>query len=350
MSFTYIELFAGIGGFRLGLDSVGGVHLFANERDKSANATYAAWFGEENLNRRDIKELNLRADIPAHDVLTAGFPCQPFSIAGVAKKNSLGRRHGFQDKEQGNLFFYIRDVIRIHKPKIVFLENVRNLLSHDGGKTWQIILKTLNELGYTVKWKVISAENVLPQKRARIYIVALRNNYFSKEIIQDFEIPDIKGKKPKLGTILQKTTPNEKYMLSDKLWNYLQAYATKHREKGNGFGYKLYGRDEVAGTLSARYYKDGAEILIRERDWINPRRLTPKEAARLMGFSSKYALSRGFSNGFPIVVSDVQAYKQFGNAICPPIVELIASEIRKVLLIQSKLQKPKMTLRAKRAS
>lgn len=331
MSFKYAELFAGIGGFHLGLKAAGGESVFANERDKFACETYKRWFSDVNLVMQDIQNLDIEKDIPPHDVLCGGFPCQPFSIAGVSKKNSLGRLHGFRDAEQGNLFFEILKVIRIHEPKVVLLENVKNLLSHDKGKTWRVIYKSLENEGYTVKHEVINAANWLPQNRRRIFIVAFKDNYFERSVVDKFTFPMNKYIGPKLGSILQKSPPDKKYMLSDALWKYLQEYSAKHKKLGNGFGFKIHDQGSVAATLSARYYKDGAEILIRQKGWKNPRKLTPKEASRLMGFSGKFAKMSGFSRGFPIVVSDVQAYKQFGNAVCPPIVEAIGLEISKLL-------------------
>lgn len=334
MAFNYVELFAGIGGFRLGLDSAGGTHLFANERDEKAAATYSAWFGEENLNIGDIFSLNYKRDIPKHDLLCGGFPCQPFSIAGVSKKNSLGKKHGFKDSEQGNLFFEICKIAEIHKPKVIFLENVKNLLSHNKGKTWETIKTNIENLGYFVHYQVISAEAWVPQKRKRIFIVALNKKYFSKLVIESFKFPEPPTQNITLKSVLQKNPPDQKYMLSDNLWRYLKKYAAKHKAIGNGFGFKLYDENDIAGTLSARYYKDGAEILIKQPGWKNPRKLTPKEAARLMGFNSRYARMLGYQKEFPIVVSDTQAYKQFGNAVCPPIIESIAEEIHRIMKIQ----------------
>jgi DNA (cytosine-5)-methyltransferase 1 len=334
MSFRYIELFAGIGGFRLGLDAVGGTHVFANERDKYAAQTYAAWFGDESLVVGDMHELDYRKEIPPHDLLCGGFPCQPFSIAGVSKKNSLGRKHGFEDVEQGNLFFEIMKIASIHKPKIIFLENVKNLIGHDKGNTWKVINESLDSLGYVVKFQIINASSWVPQNRRRVFIVAMNKQYFDKDLIDKFEFPQPSSLGPNLKTILHRNPPDEKYMLSDALWRYLRNYARAQREKGNGFGYKLFSGEDVAATMSARYYKDGAEILISQPGWKNPRKLTPKEAAKLMGFNSRFARNQGYSREFPIIVSDVQAYKQFGNAVCPPVVESIAAEIKRVYELQ----------------
>jgi DNA (cytosine-5)-methyltransferase 1 len=348
--FTFIDLFAGIGGFRLGLNSAGGEAIFTNEWDQHAATTYKAWFGADSISTEDIRELDPKRDIPSHDVLAAGFPCQPFSIAGVSKKNSLGRPHGFSDLQQGNLFFAICDIISIKKPKVVLLENVKNLMSHDGGKTWKVIIESLDLLGYEVKHQVLNAAGWVPQNRRRVFIVALSRKHFSKEVIENFTFPSQPESKHKLNSILEKTVPDKKYMLTDNLWKYLQNYAAVHKAKGNGFGYKLYGPDDTTGTLSARYYKDGAEILIKQPGWKNPRRLTPKEAARLMGFNNQMAKTQGLQRGFPQVVSDMQAYKQFGNSVCPLVVAEIAKEISKALKKQQSIDRFKEVLRDRRAS
>jgi DNA (cytosine-5)-methyltransferase 1 len=349
-TFTFIDLFAGIGGFRLGLSSAGGRAVFTNEWDQHAAVTYKAWYGEENISTEDIREIDPKRDIPSHDVLAAGFPCQPFSIAGVSKKNSLGRPHGFSDLQQGNLFFAICDIISAKKPKVVLLENVKNLISHDAGKTWAVILESLDLLGYEVKHQVLNAAGWVPQNRRRVFIVALNRRYFSKEVMNQFAFPSEPENKLKLNSILEKVEPNKKYMLTDNLWRYLQNYAAAHKARGNGFGFKLYGPSDTTGTLSARYYKDGAEILIKQPGWKNPRRLTPKEAARLMGFNSQMAKTQGFQRGFPQVVSDMQSYKQFGNSVCPLVVAEIAKEIAKLLKKQQTIDGTKNALRDRQAS
>ena len=348
--FTFIDLFAGIGGFRLGLNSAGGEAIFTNEWDQHAATTYRAWYGDENISTEDIRLIDPKKDIPSHDVLAAGFPCQPFSIAGVSKKNSLGRPHGFSDLQQGNLFFAICDIISAKKPKVVLLENVKNLMSHDKGKTWSVILESLDLLGYEVQHQVFNAAGWVPQNRRRVFIVALDRKHFSKEIIETFAFPAQPETKHKLSSILEKAAPDKKYMLTDNLWKYLQNYAAAHKAKGNGFGFKLYGPDGTTGTLSARYYKDGAEILIKQPGWKNPRRLTPKEAARLMGFNNQMAKSQGFHRGFPQVVSDMQSYKQFGNSVCPLVVAEIAMEIQKVLKKQENINRHRESLGNRRAS
>lgn len=347
--FTFIDLFAGIGGFRIGLTSAGGKAVFTNEWDSHAATTYKAWFGEDEISTEDIRTLDPRSQIPSHDVLSAGFPCQPFSIAGVSKKNSLGRPHGFSDLQQGNLFFSICDIISAKKPKIVLLENVKNLIGHDKGKTWKVITEALDLLGYEVRHQVVNAASWVPQNRRRVFIVAFKRSHFSSQIIEEFEFPCSDKEPLKLSSILEKTAPDKKYMLTDNLWKYLQNYAAGHKAKGNGFGFKLYGPEDTTGTLSARYYKDGAEILIKQPGWKNPRRLTPKEASRLMGFNNRFAKEWGFSRGFPQVVSDMQAYKQFGNSVCPLVVEQIGIEIARILNLQTKRNK-RVDIKERRAS
>lgn len=348
--FTFVDLFAGIGGFRLGLSAAGGTAVFTNEWDRHAATTYAAWFGDENVSTADIRHLDPKTEIPDHDVLSAGFPCQPFSIAGVSKKNSLGRPHGFGDLQQGNLFFAVCDIISAKKPKVVFLENVKNLIGHDKGKTWNVITESLAVLGYEIRFQVINSASWVPQNRRRVFIVAFNKEHFDSETIQTFEFPDEKPKKLKLSSILSKTPPDKKYMLTDNLWSYLQKYAAGHKAKGNGFGFKLYGPDDTAGTLSARYYKDGAEILIKQPGWKNPRRLTPAEAGKLMGFNSKFAKDHGHKRGFPQVVSDMQAYKQYGNSVCPLVVAEIGHQIAKALDVQTSITKSRNTFDNRRAS
>jgi DNA (cytosine-5)-methyltransferase 1 len=313
--FTFIDLFAGIGGFRMPLDQVGGTCLFSSEIDKYSQRTYNAWFGE--MPEGDITKIDI-GDIPDHDILAAGFPCQPFSIAGVSKKNSLGKAHGFNCEIQGTLFFNIASIIELKRPPVVLLENVKNLKSHDGGRTWKVIKETLEALEYIVFSKVIDAADYVPQHRERIYIVCFDKHVFGEN--PPFEFPqNPEGKRPKLIDILE-TNPDPKYTLSDHLWNYLQEYAKRHREKGNGFGFGLADLQGITRTLSARYYKDGSEILVPQKRK-NPRRLTPRECARLMGFSDKY----------PIVVSDTQAYRQFGNAIVPKVSEAVIKQVVAVL-------------------
>lgn len=330
-SFTFVELFAGIGGFRVGLEVVGGKSLYANERDKYAALTYSAWFGEDQLSVADVRSLDLASEIPDHDVLTAGFPCQPFSIAGVSKKASMGRPHGFQDLDQGNLFFVVLDAIAAKRPKVILLENVSNLIGHDKGNTWRVIRESLEIVDYEVQYRVINAASWVPQKRRRVYIVGFDRRQVPSSSQSSFRFPNDSGKYKILSSILETTPPDRKYMLTDNLWAYLQDYSRKHREKGNGFGFRLFRPEDTAGTLSARYYKDGAEILIHQEGWRNPRRLTPQEASRLMGFSGVLARKIGMRRVFPQVVSDMQAYKQYGNSVCPLVVREIGQGLASVL-------------------
>tara|TARA_S200000501_G_scaffold370837_1_gene412746 strand:+ start:230 stop:1417 length:1188 start_codon:yes stop_codon:yes gene_type:complete len=338
--FTFIDLFAGIGGLRKGFESIGGKCIFTSEWDKYAQITYKANFPGEHEIAGDIKKIGVE-DIPRHNLLLAGFPCQPFSIAGVSKKNSLQRSHGFRCNAQGTLFFDVARIIEYHQPNAFLLENVKNLVSHDKGNTFKVIYKTLTEeLGYQVDFRVINGKSVVPQNRERIYIVGFKNkNNFD---FNKIDLPDIQNG-PKLNSILHNlgemeqieerfasvdlTEVSEKYTLSNKLWSYLQNYAEKHRAKGNGFGFGLFDENDVARTLSARYYKDGSEILIKQNNK-NPRRLTPRECSRLMGFDMAN------KSDFKIPVSDTQAYKQFGNSVVVPVIEKIA-ELMKPHIIQS---------------
>ena len=317
--FTFTDFFAGIGGFRIGLEKLGGRCVFSCEWDKYAQKTYRTWFGETPAG--DIRKLK-PSEIPDHDVLTGGFPCQPFSIAGVSKKKSLGHPHGFKCESQGNLFFHLATIAGVKRPPVLFLENVKNLQSHDKGRTWDVILRTLEDLEYKVFPKVIDAAAWVPQHRERIYIVCFDTKVFGDS--PPFEFPAAPpGPRPKIADILE-SQPGAQYTLSDHLWDYLQKYAEKHKAKGNGFGYGLANLEGVARTLSARYFKDGSEILIPQKLGPAPRRLTPRECARLMGFDDRYK----------IPVSDTQAYRQFGNAVVPKVVEAVAGQIRKVLAWQ----------------
>ncbi|MEP4258036.1 MAG: DNA (cytosine-5-)-methyltransferase [Rhizobiaceae bacterium] len=323
--FTFIDLFAGIGGLRQAMESIGGHCVFTSEWDKFSKQTYEANYRDNRPIVGDIREVAAE-EIPTHNVLCAGFPCQPFSLAGVSKKNSLGREHGFRDEAQGTLFFDVVRVLEHHRPEAFMLENVKNLTSHDKGKTFEVIMGALQELGYTVKAQVIDAQHFVPQHRQRIVIVG-----FKEDTGFTFEGLQLKPKGSiKLGAILHPQngteaaeTPytegpdakvNPKYTLTDKLWEYLQNYAAKHKAAGNGFGFGLVGPDNVSRTLSARYHKDGSEILIDQGEGSNPRRLTPRECARLMGYS----------DDFIIPVSDTQAYRQFGNSVAVPVFKEVA--------------------------
>lgn len=332
--FTFIDLFAGIGGLRRGFESIGGRCVFTSEWDKYSQKTYRANFpNDDHEINGDITKIGA-GDIPAHDVLLAGFPCQPFSIAGVSKKNALGRAHGFEDKTQGTLFYDVARIIAHHRPAAFLLENVRNLVSHDKGKTFQTIKDVLTgELGYTIDFRVIDGRHWTPQHRERIFIIGFREDQGFR--FADMKLPDAA---PKLVDILHPGNGSEipdqrftvgnsgrvsdKYTLTDHLWNYLQRYKEKHQAAGNGFGFGLVGPDDVARTLSARYYKDGSEILVKQEEGKAPRRLTPRECARLMGFDEPQG------NDFIIPVSDTQAYRQFGNSVVVPAVKAVAEHMK----------------------
>ncbi len=326
--FKFIDLFCGIGGFRLAFERAGGKCAFSCDWDANARKTYAANFGDEPYG--DIHKIAV-ADIPAHDILCAGFPCQPFSIAGVSKKNSLGRKHGFDDEKQGNLFFSIAEIIDFYKPAAFVLENVKNLKSHDKGRTFKIIYDTLTEaLGYNVYTQIIDARSVVPQHRERIFLVGFKPE-------REYIFPKFPAVGPKLQSILEDTV-SEKYTLTDNLWTYLQKYAEKHRKAGNGFGFGMVTGQDTTRTLSARYHKDGSEILLSQGDNSNPRRLTPRECARLMGYP----------DSFKITVSDTQAYRQFGNSVVVPVVERVAKSV--VNALQLKEAQPSKTLRYSQAT
>ncbi|RNC71860.1 MAG: DNA (cytosine-5-)-methyltransferase [Desulfuromonadales bacterium] len=316
--FTFIDLFAGIGGLRMGFDDNGGQCIFTCEWDEYAQKTYRANFDVDHELAGDINDIV--GDIRKHitetpDVLLAGFPCQPFSIAGVSKKNALGRPHGFQCKEQGNLFFHIASILEELRPPAFLLENVKNLERHDKGNTFRVIMDTLvNDLNYKVQYKVIDAKGFVPQHRERIFIVGFDGE--TGFTWDDFRHPGPKAKTLK-DILLPANEVDKKYILTDHLWSYLQNYAEKHRAAGNGFGFGLTGKNDTARTLSARYYKDGSEILVDRGKGKNPRRLTPRECARLMGFDKP-------EKEFIIPVSDTRAYKQFGNAVVVPVIREIA--------------------------
>jgi DNA (cytosine-5)-methyltransferase 1 len=323
--FTFIDLFAGIGGIRLAYQNLGGTCVFTSEWDKYSKQTYEANFGE--LPHGDITKIDER-DIPDHDILLGGFPCQPFSLAGVSKKNALGRAHGFEDETQGTLFFDVARIIGHKKPKVFMLENVKNLLSHDKGNTFKIIKKTLEQLEYSVYFKVLDGKHFVPQHRERIIIVGFRNDVFNKK--EQFQFPVLPEQSTKVRDILEDEVAS-KYTLSDKLWNYLQEYAIKHRAKGNGFGFGMTDLNGISRTMSARYYKDGAEILIPQNGK-NPRRLTPRECARL----------QGFPDDFIIPVSDNQAYKQFGNSVVVPLMQAVGKNVVQQLLAVNESNKLKV--------
>lgn len=329
-SFRFIDLFAGIGGLRKAMETAGGRCVFTSEWDRFAQQTYLANFPDNRPIAGDIREIEAD-DIPEYDVLVAGFPCQPFSIAGVSKKNALGRLHGFQDETQGTLFFDVLRILKSHRPAAFLLENVKNLKSHDKGKTYEVIRRKLtSELGYTIHTIILDAAHFVPQHRERIVIVGFREHTgFSWDALnlppygfkrmKDILHPEDGSEEPEGHyTLGPDAVVNEKYTLTDKLWKYLQDYAAKHKAKGNGFGYGLVDGDSVARTLSARYFKDGSEILVSRGAMKNPRRLTPRECARLMGYP----------DDFRIPVSDTQAYKQFGNSVAVPVFAEVARIIK----------------------
>lgn len=328
-NFTFIDLFAGIGGMRRAFEAVGGECVFTAEWNKYALETYVANHGADHPIVGDITQVPAK-DVPDHDVLVGGFPCQPFSLAGVSKKNSLGRAHGFADETQGTLFFDVARIIKEKRPRMFLLENVKNLVAHDKGRTFEVIRRTLaEELGYSVSYQVIDGSAWVPQKRRRIFIVGTRDGDPF-----DFSRVQIPEDGPVMASVLHSANEAEedprysaggralpKYTLTDNLWRYLQDYAAKHAKAGNGFGYGLIGGDDVARTLSARYGKDGSEILVRQDGSSNPRRLTPRECARLQGFDR-------VGGPLKIPVSDAQAYRQFGNSVVVPCVHAIAQAMK----------------------
>lgn len=316
--FTFIDLFAGMGGFRLAMQAQGGKCVFSSEWNAYSQKTYFANFGEMPFG--DITKELTKSYIPEHfDVLCAGFPCQPFSIAGVSKKKSLGRETGFKDKTQGTLFFDVADIISRHRPKAFYLENVKNLTSHDKGNTFRVIRETLEELNYSIHYQVMDGQTYVPQHRERIMIVG-----FNKDIFEGKEAFTFPEQHEATRCVKEILDPNidPKYTLSDKLWAYLQNYAEKHRAKGNGFGFGLVDLNGITRTLSARYYKDGSEILIPQGEGKNPRRLSPRECARLMGYPDEYRIDR---------VSDVQAYRQCGNSVIVPLITAVSKQIIKTM-------------------
>lgn len=339
-TFRFIDLFAGVGGIRMAFEEIGGECVFTSEWDEYAQRTYVANNNDAHLLAGDITQVS-ENEVPDHDLLLAGFPCQPFSIAGVSKKNSLGRSHGFHDETQGTLFFDVARILEAKKPKAFLLENVKNLVSHDKGRTFDVIKRTLTEeLGYKISFRVLDAAHFVPQHRERIIIVGFRDEV-------DFDLLD--SVLPPKGTRSMKEIfhrsdggepflewdderyfdhrngkVHDKYTLSDKLWSYLQGYAEKHRAAGNGFGFGLVYPNSVSRTLSARYYKDGSEILVYQGEGKNPRRLTPRECARLMGFPDT----------FRIPVSDTRAYKQFGNSVVVDVIRHVAGMMQQHLILK----------------
>ena len=334
-SFRFIDLFAGIGGFRVGFEAIGGKCVFTSEQDRFSQKTYKANFPDDSHTiAGDITAIEEK-DIPAHDLLLAGFPCQPFSIAGISKKNSLGKAHGFDDETQGTLFFDIVRILRYHKPRAFLLENVKNLQSHDNGNTLRVILNALDRLDYEVDYRIINAQNWVPQHRQRIFISGFHRDFSTGYRMRDVVIP--KGYRPVLKDILHPENGSEpveppyttgslakvadKYTLTPKLWGFFQKHAAKHRAAGAGFGFSLKGSGDIAGTLTAHYFKGGSEILIKQNNNI-PRRLTPRECCRLMGFD------RPGTGPWIIPVSDTRAYRQFGNAVVVPVIMAIADAMK----------------------
>ena len=303
--FTYIDLFAGIGGIRIPFQELGGKCVFSSEWDIFAQKTYAINFGE--VPQGDITTIHA-CDIPDFDILLGGFPCQPFSQAGLHK--------GFSDT-RGTLFFDIERIIKAKRPKAFLLENVKQLKGHDKGNTFKVIMEHLKALEYDVYAEVLRAGDFgVPQNRERIYIVGFDKQLWTSDSL-NFHFPIPPKTKTRVGDILQ-CEVDEKYIISEKLWEGHQRRKAEHKKKGNGFGYTLFNADsEYTNTISARYYKDGSEILINQGDNRRPRRLTPRECARLQGFPEE----------FIIPVSDTRAYKQFGNSVAVPVIRAIAKEM-----------------------
>lgn len=327
--FTFIDLFAGIGGFRMAMQSLGGKCVFSSEYDKFAQKTYFANYGEVPFG--DITKDETKSFIPKKfDLLCAGFPCQPFSIAGVSKKISLGRKHGFADEKQGNLFFHVADIIEKHRPRAFFLENVKNLVSHDKGNTFKVIKSTLIALGYSFDYRVMNGKYFVPQNRERTLMVGFDKELYGEDVFFDFDQVVIPEQEKQMSDILQNNTES-KYTLSDRLWSFLQEYSIKHKAKGNGFGYGLVNFDGISRTMSARYYKDGSEILIPQANK-NPRRLTPQECAALQGYPIYPINIDNDRSSFIIPVSDNQAYKQFGNSVVMPLIQAVGKALQKQLI------------------
>jgi DNA (cytosine-5)-methyltransferase 1 len=339
-TFTFIDLFAGIGGIRIAFERAGGKCIFSSEYDPHSQKTYKSFFGE-NPDFSNIYHTDPPGDItkippqriPAHNILTGGFPCQPFSLAGVSKKMSLGRPHGFDDLTQGTLFFNIKEIIKEKQPSAFLLENVKNLKSHDHGNTFDVITSTLTGLGYTIFYNVIDAGWWTPQHRERIYIIGFKKRIGNQKWeIKDFpEFMNIKLPKRRANTlsqILENNVP-DRYTLGPNTWATLERHKAHHESIGQGFGYSLIHPpfdDKTTRTLSARYHKDGAEILIYQ-EGKRPRRLTPLECCRLMGFPGECEKYFDRSGNFPQPVSDTQAYRQFGNSVSVPVVTEIAQLI-----------------------
>ena len=306
--FTFIDLFAGIGGFRLAMQSLKGKCVFSSEWDEAARATYRSNYGE--IPYGDITKASVKNNIPKEfDILCAGFPCQPFSRAGVSARNFLGLEHGFEHPTQGNLFFEIIEIAKKHKPKVLFLENVKNLRSHDGGNTFKIIEEMITSLGYSFFYKIINAQTEIPQRRERTYMVCFKNPKIK------FEFPEFKGHPKPLGSIIESTAP-DKYTISDNLWIGHQKRSKRNKERGTGFTTQVADLNKPSNTIVARYYKDGKECLIPQLN-NNPRMLTEKECIKLFGFPSDFRFHPSRNS----------AYKQFGNSVAVPVIKKIATQI-----------------------
>jgi len=318
--FKFIDLFAGIGGFRVALQNLGGKCVFSSEIDNAAKRTYEANFGEfpfgdiRDFTGPEITDKQLNKLVPDHNVLTGGFPCQPFSLAGVSARNFLGQAHGFSDEDKGNLFFDIARIVDVKRPEIVFLENVKNFKGHDGGNTFKTVKKTFEDLGYSFFSDTINAAQWVPQKRQRFYMVCF------KDAPKNFSFPESVSEFKKLRTILEDNVPEE-YTISDRLWEGHINRTRRNLERGTGFTANTADLDKPSNTLVARYGKDGKECLIPQNG-MNPRKLTPRECARLQGFPENYILP----------ISNAAAYKQFGNSVAVPVIEAIAAEAIKNLI------------------
>ena len=322
-NFTFIDLFAGIGGFRIGMETVGGKCVWSNDYDKFANQTYNHWF-KDDINGSDINEAINENIIPAHDVLCGGFPCQPFSNAG--------KRQGFEDAKQGHLFFSIEKIVQQHQPKIIFLENVRNVFKKE---TFDVIHSAFAS-NYICARALINAKAWVPQNRVRAFMLFFRRDLFTEEFVyvnfqQFLDAMTVKGKTEEIhfGTIREKPPSKDEYRITPGTWESLKKHKARHLEEGRGFGFGLVDNNKPTRTLSARYFKDGAEILIQEPYWRRPRKITISEGLNLMGYTKEYAKQYGFKNGFvfPSTVSRAQAYKQLGNSLVPKIIEEIAKNL-----------------------
>ena len=319
--FAFIDLFAGIGGFRLALVKHGGCSVFSSEWEKNAQNTYFANhkempFGDINLFTSDeVLDNEFGALIPSHDILAAGFPCQPFSRAGVSARNSLGKKHGFECSTQGTLFYSIERIARLKKPKILFMENVKNLVSHDHGNTFRVIKETIKELGYVFNYKIINSETLVPQRRERCFMVCVENSLHEKN--GGFDFPDFTGDALPLKLVLEKN-PDPSFTISDKLWQGHIERSNRNKARGTGFTTSVADLNRPSNTIVARYGKDGKECLIPQ-DNRNPRYLTIDECRSLFGYPKNFSLPE----------KRTPAYKLLGNSVVVPVVEKIASAIIK---------------------